>query len=729
MSVSTMPANGAAAVQQPQAPQQTQAAQPQAAQQSVQYNAQASTQAQPQQAQQVAGTPASADGSGTGSGSGSSSATGGAAGTNSLYVGDLDKSVTEAQLYEIFSTVGPVVSIRVCRDQQTRRSLGYAYVNFQQTSDAGRAMEVLNFYSINGRAIRISPRQRDPSKRLSSVGNVIVQNLDPSIDNKTLHDTFSQFGTITSAKVEEDSKGNSRGFGYVNFSDSAAAQSAIDNVNGCEIAGKTVTVVQHKRKSDRHGSSQNFTNIFVKNLPDDWDDSKLEEVFKQYGRITSLKVARYDDGRSKCHGFVNFEAPESARSAIDNEDGREEGSKQLTVTRFQPKAERDREIKQKKDKEKRERDERTQGRNLYVRNLSPDVDDERLRQLFEEFGTVQSARVMRDQETGASKQHGFVLFSTSEEAMKAVTEMNAKIVNDKPLYVTLYQKKEERQRMMQQQFNAANTFMASPGAGQMPGGMMPQGYMPAGMMPTAPAQTAMPAAGMQAASMQMMAPNMRPPAQMMQPGQYYMQPQGGQPQRGGRGGRGGRGRGQQGPRSGMRGGPGRGGMDPSGTMMMHPEQAAQAADGQQFQQQPQYTAAAAVGQQRMATQQQATPVSPQVPTAAQPGVARQQQSPQQQQSAATQQQHQQQQQKDTARELASRLANMNSTEEQQRLLGESLFPLVEQVTSNHRAPKITGMLLEGLELQEVLNLIETPEALREKVQEAIQVLEQAGQDE
>ncbi|CAN4095373.1 unnamed protein product [Withania somnifera] len=74
--------------------------------------------------------------------------------------------------------------------------------------------------------------------------------------------------------------------------------------------------------------------------------------------------------------------------------------------------------------------------------------------------------------------------------------------------------------------------------------------------------------------------------------------------------------------------------------------------------------------------------------------------------------------------LASALANA-PPEQQRTMLGESLYPLVDQLEHEHAA-KVTGMLLE-MDQTEVLHLLESPEALKAKVSEAMEVLRNVQQ--
>merc|ERR1712013_209248 len=402
----------------------------------------------------------------------------------SLYVGDLAPEVTEAMLFEKFSTAGPVLSIRVCRDMITRRSLGYAYVNFQQPADAERALDTMNFDVLKGRPIRIMWSQRDPSLRRSGVGNVFIKNLDKPIDNKAMYDTFSAFGNILSCKVAQDADGGSKGYGFVHFETEEAAMNAIQKVNGMLLNEKKVFVgrfVPRKEREKELGEkAKKFTNVYIKNFGEDLGDEKLKEVFSKFGKITSYKVIMADEsGKNKGFGFVSFEDSESAEKAVEELNGVEMFGKTLYVGRAQKKAERQQELKKKFEQLKLERLNRYQGVNLYVKNLDDTIDDERLRKEFAPYGTITSAKVMNEE--GRSKGFGFVCFPSPEEATKAVTEMNGRIIVAKPLYVALAQRKEDRKAHLASQYIQRMAGMRM----QQMGGMQQMG-MGGYFMPTMP---------------------------------------------------------------------------------------------------------------------------------------------------------------------------------------------------------------------------------------------------
>lgn len=373
----------------------------------------------------------------------------------SLYVGDLANDVTEAVLFEIFNAVGPVASVRVCRDAATRRSLGYSYVNFHRVEDAERALDTMNFKAIRGRPCRIMWSHRDPSLRKSGLGNIFVKNLAPNIDNKTLYDTFSMFGNILSCKVATNNKGESLKYGFVHYETEEAAAAAIARVDNKQIAGERVSVTAFKSRKERDGNGKfKFTNVYVKNLPPNVDQEGLRAMFSRFGTITSCMIGMKDE-KPGGFGFVNFSNADEAAAAcagMHNTDSGEEGKK-LFVVRAQKRDERSRELAERFEILKAEQQRKWAGVNLYVKNLSDQIDDTRLREEFSKFGTIQSCKVMPDHQN-KSRGFGFVCFSSQEEATKAMTEMNGRMFDNKPLYVALAQRKDVRRQQLEAQYAA-----------------------------------------------------------------------------------------------------------------------------------------------------------------------------------------------------------------------------------------------------------------------------------
>ncbi|KAF9342289.1 Protein phosphatase PP2A regulatory subunit B, partial [Mortierella sp. AD094] len=254
---------------------------------------------------------------------------------------------------------------------------------------------------------------------------------------------------------------------------------------------KKVFVGHHISKKERQSKVEEmkskFTNVYIKNLDPEVTQEEVEAIFTKFGPVTSCVVSTDETGRSKGFGFINFENHEDARRAVDELHDSEYKEKRLFVTRAQKKGEREEELKKQYEQQKLEKLSKYQGVNLYIKNLDDDIDDERLRQEFSVYGVITSAKVMRDDKLGAegeegqgpSKGFGFVCFSSPDEATKAVTEMNSRMLGSKPIYVALAQRKEARKSQLEAQMAQRNQIRMQQIPGQMASGGMYPFYYPA----------------------------------------------------------------------------------------------------------------------------------------------------------------------------------------------------------------------------------------------------------
>lgn len=219
--------------------------------------------------------------------------------------------------------------------------------------------------------------------------------MDKAIDNKALYDTFSTFGAILSCKIATDASGQSKGYGFVQFDNEEAAKNATDKLNGMLLNDKQVYVGPFVRKQERESATNKtkFNNVYVKNLLESTTDEDLKNIFGEYGPITSAVVMQDGDGKSKCFGFVNFENADDAARSVEALNGKKFDDKEWYVGKAQKKTEREVELKGRFEQSLKEAVDKFQGLNLYVKNLDDSIADDKLRELFSEFGTITSCKV------------------------------------------------------------------------------------------------------------------------------------------------------------------------------------------------------------------------------------------------------------------------------------------------------------------------------------------------
>ncbi|QGN13765.1 PES4 [Kluyveromyces marxianus] len=185
-----------------------------------------------------------------------------------LFIGDLPGNVTEDMLGNIFNKFKSFTSVKICVDSNTKKSLGYGYLNFGDQDDAEKAVDEYNYMPIFGREIRMMPSLRNTYFRKNIGTNVFFSNLP--LDNnrfttRVFYDEFKKFGKILSCKLDRR-----KNIGFIYFENDAAAKEAIRQYNGKQLFDTNIMCGVHFDRNVR----------------------KSPEFEQKIGRINNLTVVK-----------------------------------------------------------------------------------------------------------------------------------------------------------------------------------------------------------------------------------------------------------------------------------------------------------------------------------------------------------------------------------------------------------------------------------------------------
>lgn len=158
-----------------------------------------------------------------------------------------------------------------------------------------------------------------------------------------IRDHFKNCGEILQIKLLTREDGKSRGRGFIKFADEKSVKDALD-LNNTEMMGRRIVVELPANKSNARPNNRDNNNpennsVIVRNLPYNFQESDLGDLFEGCGSIKNFRIIKNESGQSKGFGFVDFESTSDARNAL-NKDGTEINGRNITVSYSLPKTDR-----------------------------------------------------------------------------------------------------------------------------------------------------------------------------------------------------------------------------------------------------------------------------------------------------------------------------------------------------------------------------------------------------
>lgn len=374
-----------------------------------------------------------------------------------LFVGQLPKTLDEEGCRQLLEEYGKITSISIIRDKKTGEHRGCAFVTFETKEGADSAIQTLHNKKVLPPARRpVQVKYADSENEIqtkcedgdSSDFKLFVGMVPKTAEEEDLRDVFDSYGELEYITILRGPNNAPKGCAFVKYKYKDSALKAIEDLNGnYKMEGSSVHLVvkfadteeqkssrKQKLNGDRSSSPVNFTNSQSNSLrpqspnftnfrpqsPNFNNQSQSPNLRPQSPSLRSQSPnfrssSPIFTNRSQSPGFKRFGSPKNSPRSQSPNLSRSPGKYYEASGQISG----------------------PEDCNLFIYDLPPEFGDEDLKNAFDPFGNVLSAKVFIDKITNQSKCFGFVSYDDPEDAKEAILKMNGKQIGQKSLQVRL----------------------------------------------------------------------------------------------------------------------------------------------------------------------------------------------------------------------------------------------------------------------------------------------------
>jgi len=308
---------------------------------------------------------------------------------------------------------------------------GFCFLTFSSLEASNACIAALNNTEVAGQTVQMNIAKHDgkddtagadssqPKTVVKSVPanrkRIFIRNVGKESVYEDFEDKVEKFGKVTYFS------NSGRGFCFLTFTSSEAANACVAALNNTVVAGKTIQM-NIAREEAKFGASDKDVlesdegcKLFVHGVKQETDSDKLKEVFEKFGKVTDS----FNPGKG--FAFVTFSTPEEAIAAVEALNGKEVFGHTISVNVSKPKVKPEADKESGKAAKAKKIKTAIESVRLFVSNVNENTSQDDLKAAFAGHGTVTDAY-------NPGKGFAFVNFATADEAQAAIDALSGKEV-------------------------------------------------------------------------------------------------------------------------------------------------------------------------------------------------------------------------------------------------------------------------------------------------------------